>query len=316
MPKNTFLKLLKKVFLFLGIFFIYNFVFAVEVKDLEYTNHVNDFANVLTAYEEMLLNNKLQTLREKTGTEVAIVMVPDMSGDYIEHYAVKLFEKWQMGDKSKDTGLLVLIAVEERKIRFEVGYGLEPVITDGVSKEIIDTYISPNFKNQKFFQGLDSAMDKVSTLLNGGGEYDSSADQTKRTDNLLKGKFWNFFGNFFFVIIFFGYALISWIIAVLARTKSWWLGGVLGGGAGILVIVVFGTAIIFLEIFLGLIVFGFILDFFVSKNYKEHKNNFDIIDPPSWWAGGTWGPGSQPWVDTFDTFGGGSSGGGGWSGDW
>ena len=133
--------------IFLSTLLFVNFAFAEKIADLEATDYVNDFAGVLTKDQVLELSQQLFSLEKANGNQVAVVIVKNLDGDYIEHYATKLYEKWGMGTKEKDEGVLFLVAIEERTMRIEVGYGLEPVLTDGISKNILDNTVRPEFKN-------------------------------------------------------------------------------------------------------------------------------------------------------------------------
>jgi uncharacterized protein len=236
-----------------------------------------------------------------------------MSGDYVEHYAVKLFEKWGMGQKDADNGVLLLVSMEEKKIRIEVGYGLEPILTDGRSRYIVQNILQPAFKRGEFSSGVEQAAAAIVQVLETNSGQEAVSKDTNASSPWL-----SFLSAAWPFIFVFGIIFINWIVAVLSRTKSWWLGGVLGAGFGSVLFLLIGVSIISESIFLVLILLGLVLDYFVSRNYKQHKSNFNQNDPPAWWSGGTWGPGGSSWSssDSFGGFGGGSSGGGGFSGDW
>jgi uncharacterized protein len=116
--------------------------------------HVNDFAGVKDPQTRQNLEQTLAQLTEKTGAEVAVVTVPDMGGLDESTYAVELFKEWGIGSKERNDGVLLLLAVKERKVRIEVGYGLEPIITDARSGQILDQYVIPSFRQNDFNTGL------------------------------------------------------------------------------------------------------------------------------------------------------------------
>lgn len=120
---------------------------------------VNDYADLLSTAEERNLESKLRTFEDSTSTQIAVVTEPSLEGDAREDYTWRLAEAWGIGQKGGNNGLLVYIATKDRKIRIEVGYGLEPVVTDAVSKRIISQIIAPQFKQGQFFQGLNKATD-------------------------------------------------------------------------------------------------------------------------------------------------------------
>ncbi len=99
--------------------------------------YVNDFANVLTEEQESVLREKIRAHAAVTTNEIAIVTIPTTADESIEAYAVKLFEEWGIGKKEKDNGILFLTAIQDRKLRIEVGYGLESVVTDAKSAQMI-----------------------------------------------------------------------------------------------------------------------------------------------------------------------------------
>jgi uncharacterized protein len=106
-------------------------------------------------------------VRKSTGAEIAVVTVPSLDGMSVEEYAVRLFKKWGIGQKGKDNGVLFLIAPKERKTRIEVGYGLEPVITDGRAGEIIRKTAIPFFKQGDYDQGILQGTREIAALITG-----------------------------------------------------------------------------------------------------------------------------------------------------
>ncbi len=116
--------------------------------------HVSDYARVLSPRAKSALSGLLRELERKTQAEVAIAILPDLGGSALETYAVELFEHWKIGKRDKDNGLLILLAIKERKVRIEVGYGLEGIIPDGLAGEIIRTRMTPFFKQGDYDNGL------------------------------------------------------------------------------------------------------------------------------------------------------------------
>ena len=116
-------------------------------------SYVSDFARVIDPSSLQRLERLCQELETKTGTQLAVVTIESLKGEPIEDFAVKLFEQWGIGKKDKANGLLLLIAVQDRKSKIEVGYGLEPVITDGISGEILRS-LRPYFRANQYGDGL------------------------------------------------------------------------------------------------------------------------------------------------------------------
>lgn len=115
--------------------------------------NINDYVGVLTLSDIANLNALVNAVFEQTGATFAVAIVPDHGDESIEIYGVKLYEKWGIGQEGEDRGLLVILSMEERELRMEVGYGLEPVITDGRAGECLDIMI-PYFRNEEFGKGL------------------------------------------------------------------------------------------------------------------------------------------------------------------
>jgi uncharacterized protein len=131
-----------------------NLAWAAGPSFPNYSGYVNDFANAIDASTTQKLEDLCRALEKKTSAELAIAVVKSVAPLDPKTYAVKLFEKWKIGKKGKDNGILVLLAMEERRVEIEVGYGLEGVITDARAGEILDKYVIPFFKQGKFGEGL------------------------------------------------------------------------------------------------------------------------------------------------------------------
>lgn len=126
---------------------------------------INDFANLLSPGTSAKLNKLSRDLLDRTGGTVVVATVETIAPESIEEYANKLFEKWGIGEKGKDNGVLILVAVKERKARIEVGYGLEGAIPDAKASQIIRQVMLPRFKTGDFNTGIDRAVQAVSGLI-------------------------------------------------------------------------------------------------------------------------------------------------------
>lgn len=119
----------------------------------EPTGNVNDYVGVFTESDIQSLNALVDAVLQQTGITFAVAVVPGHGDESLEIYAANLYEKWGIGKKNEDLGLLVVVSMEERGLRMEVGYGLEPVITDGRAGESLDKML-PYFKNDEYGKGL------------------------------------------------------------------------------------------------------------------------------------------------------------------
>lgn len=263
---------------------------------------VNDFAGVLKQETKQALETELAGFKQSTSNEISVVTVPSMGGDYIENYAVKLFEEWKIGTKDKDNGVLLLLSIEERSMRIEVGYGLEGALPDSVAQNILNKEMTPLLKSGDYDGAITAGVRAIELATK--GEYTA-------TDIKPSGALWSLLKNNIEGILILVFVVLQFSAAILARSRSWWAGGVLGflGGLGVSYVFALAGLLIFIPIVLmtGL---GLLLDFIVSRGYEKAKASGI---PIPWWTGGSGGGRSG---GGFGGFGGGSSGGGGASGNW
>ncbi len=132
--------------------------------------YVNDFAGVLDEGSKSRMTMLIAALKEKTGAEIAVVTVETTEPRAFEEYSVELASEWGIGKAGEDTGVLILLAMKERKVRIEVGYGLEGVIPDGLAGEIRDKSILPDLRSGNYGSGLLKGVQAVSGII--AKEYD------------------------------------------------------------------------------------------------------------------------------------------------
>ncbi len=123
---------------------------------------------MLSAAERGRLEDKLAERERGSGAQMFMAIFPSLEGDSVEDVAVRLEERWKVGRKGLSNGVLLVVFLKERKLRIEVGYGLEPVITDAVAASIIRDVIAPRFREQRYAAGLDAAVDAVFARIGGG----------------------------------------------------------------------------------------------------------------------------------------------------
>ncbi len=284
-------------------------VFALPVLAFAYQSppapvaFVSDFAGMFSMEERNMLEEKISTFNASSSNEFAVVTIETLGGDTIENYANKLFAEWHIGKAAHDNGILILIAKQEREVRIEVGYGLEGAIPDALAHKIITKDITPQFKDGNYYAGIDITLDHL--ILATMGEYVPEESPV--------GGFWSLVRTEPFNIFVLGIIGLQWLAAILGRTKSWWLGGVLGGVASLSIFyfITLSTLTQFWVFFL-LVISGLFFDYVVSLGYK--KAHTSGLTPPWWTGGGGFSGGSGG--GSFGGFGGGSSGGGGASGRW
>lgn len=133
------------------------FSFAIDFPEPTRNFFVNDFAGVIDEKDENELMQMGRSLFSKTGAQVVVVTVDTLDGADVSEYALELGRKWGVGDKEKNNGVVLLLAVSERKVTIQVGYGLEGRLTDGKTGRILDKYTIPYLKNNDFSTGLSEA---------------------------------------------------------------------------------------------------------------------------------------------------------------
>jgi uncharacterized protein len=131
----------------------------------ELTGRVVDQANVIPPATRVDLETKLADLEMKSGIQLVVATVSSLDGEEIEPYANELFRTWKLGEKAKNNGVLLLVAPKERRVRIEVGYGLEGTLTDALSKVIITNAIAPRFKTGNYGEGITRGVDDIITVL-------------------------------------------------------------------------------------------------------------------------------------------------------
>jgi uncharacterized protein len=146
------------------------------------TGYVSDFARVLDQDSRQSLENTLSQFERSTTNEIAVVTVPSLEGDSVEDYANRLFKEWGIGKKGKDNGVLILIAPHDRKMRIEVGYGLEARLTDGIAGQIIRERMTPYFKQSDYISGIFAGVQDIQQVLTNGQRLHSDFGEY-RTDN-------------------------------------------------------------------------------------------------------------------------------------
>jgi len=129
--------------------------------------HVNDLAQLLSPAARDRLEKKLTDLETRTGAQIAVLTVPSLEGESLESYTVKVAQTWRLGRKGVDDGVLFFVSKQDRKMRIEVGYGLESRLTDLVSRRILDERVRPRFQGGDFAGGIEAGVDAIAGVIVG-----------------------------------------------------------------------------------------------------------------------------------------------------
>ncbi|MGL1893573.1 MAG: TPM domain-containing protein [Spirochaetaceae bacterium] len=167
----------RSIILFLLVALFSTTLSSLEVPKLK--GRVNDYANILTSSEEQKLESEIKKLESGSSSQIAILTITSLDGDNLEDFSIRTVEEWKLGKKVNDNGVLILVSHKDRKLRIEVGYGLEGTLTDAKSSYIIRNIIAPSFQDGKTYTGLSQAVLAVTGLIS--GEYKITPNQTKQS---------------------------------------------------------------------------------------------------------------------------------------
>lgn len=126
---------------------------------------VNDYIGLLNKDEKTILTNELQSIEDSVGSQVVIMIIDTLQGMEISEFTYQIANSWGIGRKDYDDGVLIVLSMNDRQMRIEVGYGLEKIIPNEKASEIIQTKMIPEFKEKKFYSGLFAAMNEIKNLL-------------------------------------------------------------------------------------------------------------------------------------------------------
>ncbi len=141
---------------------------------------VYDYANMLSRQEANALSKKLIKYADTTSTQIVIAIIQNLNGNDISMLATEKAHEWGVGQRGKDNGVFILISKQDRKIKIATGYGVEHLLTDYIAKQIINNIITPSFKAQQYYQGLNNATDIIIKTL--AGEYKADPKKNNSTD--------------------------------------------------------------------------------------------------------------------------------------
>ncbi len=172
-----------------------------QIADLELDRPVVDTIGLLREEEKQEIEKRIYNLEREKGTQIGVLIVRSTKPESIEEYSMRVAEKWKLGRKGIDDGVLLLVAKEDRRVRIEVGYGLEGAIPDAKAKMIINDYIIPHFKQGNFYEGIEQAIDALISLIK-NEELPLPADVKETKNDWFANIFMFVFGT---IIFYFSY---------------------------------------------------------------------------------------------------------------
>jgi uncharacterized protein len=130
-------------------------------------SRITDLAEILSADTEARLEARLERLEAAEGAQLAVLTLPSLEGENLEDFSIRVVDTWKLGRAEADDGALLLIARDDRKMRFEIGYGLESILTDAYSRRILDEILRPRFRAGDFDGGIERAIEAAAALIEG-----------------------------------------------------------------------------------------------------------------------------------------------------
>ncbi len=267
-----------------GIFLLLFFTMVwAQVEIPELSHRVTDLTATLSVQQTTALENRLAAFEAKKGSQIAVLIVPTTQPEDIAQFGIRVAEAWKIGRKNVDDGVILIVTKEDRKLRLEVGYGLEGAIPDAIAKRVIAETITPFFKKSDYAGGIEAGVTQLMQLIEGES---LPAPPEEPSAQLNEGAF---------TFILFGGLIAGFVLsAIMGRV----MGGMLAGlGTGVVVALFFGLS--FAVVLIGLMVF-----FIVGVRHSGGG-----------WSGGGGGFGGGS-SGSWGGGGGGSFGGGGASGSW
>ncbi|MCC6193268.1 MAG: YgcG family protein [Burkholderiales bacterium] len=264
---------------------------------------VTDLTGTLSASDRASLVAKLAAWEQKTGNQLAVLIVPTTQPEPIEAYSIRVAEAWKIGRKGQDNGALLVVAKNDRKMRIEVGYGLEGVLTDVTSRRIIAETIAPLFRQDKYAQGIDAGVDQIIAVVDKGQPLAEKPPASKQSS---RGGIAGFPIEMLLIVVFVVVPILGGVLrrifgAVLGSTVG---AGIVGAGAW----VVAGSLVIAIVA----AVVALIVMLFMGMGGPALARRGGGVWVPT---GGGWGGGGGGGGGGFSG-GGGGFGGGGASGNW
>ena len=277
-------------------------------ESLHPQGNVNDFAGILSQAERTSLESQTIEFRRKTSAQFAVVIVKSLEGGQIDDFTNKLFAQWGVGEKKKDNGVMLLVALQERKARIEVGYGLEPILPDALAGRVLDELLFPAFKQRRYAEGLNKAVARIAQIIERNEP--ASAEKQKEQGKLESDP--SLIALLFLLLIAVAFAFTGSLVA--GRKRDFSMGTALSGGV-LMTIASLVTEVAFGYWFM-LAAIAFIVGLGAQRTDRGGRRYSD-------WTSG-WTGGSSGWNDGGfggggfggGGFGGGCSGGGGASGGW
>jgi uncharacterized protein len=269
---------------------------ALDIPALR--GRVNDYAGIIRPDKAQQLEERLARFEQESGHQIAILIIPSLEGDALEDFSIRVAEKWKIGQKGFDNGAILVVAQKDRKLRIEVGYGLEGVLPDAIAHRIISEIIVPRFRENDYSGGIEAGVNAIMQVTKGEPLPERARSNTRGRESQGSG-------------LLTALTMTAILALFIGMTQRRLLGGAFGGAAAGLVATLGSAAGIGLALGVALIV-GALLGAIGSTIGASSSRN-QWTGGPRYRRGG-WGGGMFPGGFGGGGFGRGGSGGGGFSG--
>jgi uncharacterized protein len=199
--------MLRLSFVLFFVISLFSFSFA-ELEVPKLTQRVSDFAGILTPEQVKSLEYKLQKFEEETSNQIAILIIPSLEGEDINDFSMKVVEKNKLGQAEKDNGILFLIAIQDRKMRLEVGYGLEGSLPDVLCDQILRNIVRPRFRQGDYYGGINAGIDAIISATKG----EFKADPRKKPETNI---------GLILALIIIGFVLLTFFASLVSGVRHY-----------------------------------------------------------------------------------------------
>lgn len=313
----------------LAALFAFATVAAAQTAEVPYlTGRIVDNAELLGADAHRRLTETLRQHEQRTGNQIAVLTVPTIHGESIEEYAVRVFEQWKLGQKGKDNGVLVVVVPQDRRMRIEVGYGLEGVLTDAQASRIIRNLMTPRFRKGDFSGGITQGVNAIVAQLEGkpalvGEARRAAPSKVRKKSGFIKAPDMALHEKVLFGAFIFGIIGLFTFMGIVTPGMGWFLYFFLIPFWAMFPVVIFGSGITFYILLAYLVGFP-VAKILFSRSSMYQRAAEELKKKGTARIGGfTIGRGGAGWSSRGSwssgggfSGGGGSSGGGGASGSW
>lgn len=290
------------------------------------SGRVVDHAEILSSDARRRVSETLRRHEARTGNQIAVLTMPGLEGESIEDFAVRVIEDWKLGRRDVDDGVLLVVAPRERRLRIEVGYGLEGTLTDAAASRIIRNVITPRFKSGDFDGGIEQGVKAIIATLDGAGAPVAQAANERPTASFIEAPDMALHERILLGAFIFGIIGLFTFIGIVAPGAGWFLYFFLIPFWAMFPVVIFGSEITLYILITYLVGFP-VAKLLVSRSATYRKAAEDVkrkgfaniggftVSTAGAGSGGSWRSGGSSRSGGFSG-GGGRSGGGGASGSW